>query len=62
MKPGEAQPFDFAALSEALRYLVVPNILVSRELDFTGLTVVSDTKWQLEQRRKHTEGRRTGGR
>ena len=59
MTPGEAQPFDFAALSEALRYLVVPIVLVSRELDFTGLTVISDTEWQLDS---DESIRRGGGR
>ena len=62
MPGGAARTFDVAALSEVLRYLVVPIILLSRELDFARLTVVSDTDCQLEQRRRHTQGRRTGGR
>ena len=59
MKPGAQQPFDVLSLSEALRRLTFPNVLVSRELDFAGLSIISDTEWQLDQRRKHLQWRKT---
>jgi hypothetical protein len=53
--PGTA--FDVKAFADELRLLKFPNILVSQELDFAGLHPISDTEWQLDQRRKHLKWR-----
>ncbi len=58
-KPGAARLlFDVATFVEPLRRMTFPNVLVPRELDFAGLHSISDTEWQLNQRRQHLQWRK----